>query len=100
MRFRKNFPVPLPLGRPIRVDVVFPKQRVAVFLDGCFWHSCPTHGTLPVTNQSYWVPKLARNKERDRDDTRRLVQAGWTVVRAWEHESVESVVERTAVALK
>ncbi len=68
-------------------DILFTRQRVAVFIDGCFWHGCPEHHRLPATNSSYWGPKIVRNMERDRDTTAALEAAGWTVLRFWEHES-------------
>lgn len=80
-------------------DVVFPRRRVALFLDGCVWHSCPIHGMRPRANAAYWVPKLARNVERDRRVDIALRGAGWTVIRIWEHEladDVDSAVERVA----
>ncbi len=67
-------------------DIVFPRKRVAIFVDGCFWHGCPVHGTAPKTNADWWAAKLDRNKERDADTDRLLAEAGWTVVRIWEHE--------------
>jgi DNA mismatch endonuclease, patch repair protein len=67
-------------------DFVFPKSRVVVFVDGCFWHSCPKHATEPRSNKSFWRAKLARNKQRDRLVTRTLRQSGWLVVRVWQHE--------------
>ena len=70
-------------GKP---DFVFPKQRAAVFVDGCFWHGCPKHETKPKTNAAFWKKKLARNKARDREVTRVLRKAGWRVLRVWEHE--------------
>ena len=70
----------------VRPDFVFPKLRLAVFVDGCFWHGCPLHATGPRTNSEFWRKKLAGNKARDRLVTRRLRQAGWNVVRIWEHE--------------
>ena len=70
----------------IGVDIVFPSARIAVLVDGCFWHGCPAHATYPKTNTSYWLPKLEDNKERDRRQTARLNEAGWTVIRVWEHE--------------
>lgn len=68
------------------IDICFPKAKVAVFVDGCFWHCCPEHFRMPKTNLGYWGPKLARNVERDGEQTKRLVEAGWTVIRVWEHE--------------
>jgi DNA mismatch endonuclease (patch repair protein) len=88
MRFRKDFAIRPDSGRGIRVDVAFPKQRLAVFVDGCFWHSCPQHGTMPSSNVGYWLPKLRRNVDRDHETDTRLTGAGWQVVRVWEHEPV------------
>lgn len=85
MRFRKDHPIRT-TERLVRPDVVFTRARVAVFIDGCFWHCCPVHGNVPRANTEYWVPKLARNAARDRDVNAALVAAGWTVVRGWEHE--------------
>lgn len=70
----------------IMVDIVFPRQRVIVFIDGCFWHGCPKHATLPKTNTVYWLPKLEENKERDKRQSARLRKSGWKVIRVWEHE--------------
>jgi DNA mismatch endonuclease (patch repair protein) len=75
-----------------RADIVFTKQKVAVFIDGCFWHSCPIHATQPKANADYWLPKLARNAERDAEVTEVLRQSGWTVLRFWEHQLPEEVV--------
>ena len=76
---------PLPeLNR--RADLVFTKAKVAVFVDGCYWHGCPRHGTAAKTNAAYWGPKIQRNKDRDVDTDQRLRNAGWTVVRVWEHD--------------
>lgn len=89
LRFRKDFPVPVQGGR-VRPDVVFTRARLAVFIDGCFWHSCPVHGTRPRANADFWAAKLKGNNERDRRDTGRLEEAGWTVLRVWEHEAHDS----------
>lgn len=70
-------------GARIRPDLVFAGPRVAVFVDGCFWHGCPEHGTQPRGNPGYWGPKIARNQERDRSNTAALEADGWLVVRAW-----------------
>lgn len=67
-------------------DLVFPRVRVAVFLDGCFWHGCPDHHTAAVINAEFWAGKVARTRERDRDTDARLQEAGWATVRVWEHE--------------
>lgn len=72
-----------------RPDLVFASARLAVFVDGCFWHACPLHGTRPATNGDFWRKKLLRNVERDADNTRTLVEAGWQVLRLWEHEIIE-----------
>lgn len=69
-----------------RADLVFGPARVAVFVDGCFWHSCPLHATQPKANAAWWRAKLAANRRRDADTNRRLEAAGWRVVRVWEHE--------------
>ena len=98
-RYRCDFRIDLPGGR-VRPDIVFTRKRVAVFFDGCFWHCCPEHGSKPSVNQSYWSPKLARNVERDARNTVWLTEAGWTVVRIWEHEDVASAMERVAAALR
>jgi DNA mismatch endonuclease, patch repair protein len=71
-----------------RADVVFPRERVAVFIDGCFWHCCPTHGNVPQDPNGYWARKLGRNVERDRRNERALKAAGWLVLRIWEHDDV------------
>ena len=74
------------LTRRVSVDFVFRRERVAVFVDGCFWHGCPKHGTMPAGNRAFWKAKLARNAERDTLVTRALRKAGWTVLRIWEHD--------------
>ena len=84
---------PLPNVRRT-ADLVFPRTRVAVFLDGCFWHSCPAHGTTSKTNPDYWEAKLRRNRERDIDTDALLRAAGWEPVRVWEHEDVGNAAQR------
>ncbi len=74
-----------------RADIVFTRRRIAIFIDGCFWHGCPLHGTKPKSNAEYWIPKLARNIARDIEATAKLTEAGWCVLRYWEHESPELV---------
>jgi DNA mismatch endonuclease (patch repair protein) len=78
--------------RPWRADVVFTRQKIAIFIDGCYWHKCPIHGTTPKSNVDYWGPKLERNVERDRETDRALIESGWLVLRFWEHDSVGSIV--------
>lgn len=75
-------------------DLVFPTERVAVFLDGCFWHGCPQHHTVAVTNSTYWAEKVAANRARDADTDRRLTDAGWVVLRVWEHDDPEDAATR------
>ena len=84
---------PLPdLNR--RADLVFTRAKIAVFIDGCYWHGCPDHGTTAKANAAYWSAKISRNKSRDADTDHQLTQAGWTVLRFWEHEDPD-VVART-----
>jgi DNA mismatch endonuclease (patch repair protein) len=77
-------------------DVVFTRARVAVFVDGCFWHGCPDHFSQPRTNASYWGPKIARNRARDARVDADLAAAGWVVVRAWEHDAASDIAARVA----
>ncbi len=70
----------------VTVDIVFPGPKVAVLVDGCFWHGCPKHATYPKSNQDYWLPKLAENKDRDKRQSVCLRKAGWRVIRVWEHD--------------
>ncbi len=97
-RYRKDYRLDLP-GARVRPDIAFTARRVAVFVDGCFWHCCPEHGSQPASNTWYWAPKLARNVERDAAADAALAAAGWRVVRVWEHEPVESAVAAVAGAL-
>ena len=85
LRFRKDYAIRLPSGRVVHADIAFPPRKVAVFVDGCFWHCCPRHGTVPKSNQSYWIPKLGENVERDKRVTESLLSEGWQVIRIWEH---------------
>jgi DNA mismatch endonuclease (patch repair protein) len=66
-------------------DVAFPRKKVAVFFDGCFWHGCPDHGTIPKTNTVWWRAKIERNMARDQETNHLLSTAGWSVIRIWEH---------------
>ncbi len=93
-RFRKNRrPV---VGLRCEADVIFTAIRLAVFIDGCFWHGCPQHATRPVTHGEWWAAKLDRNMERDRLNDGQLRLAGWTVCRIWEHEGTNPAVARVA----
>jgi DNA mismatch endonuclease (patch repair protein) len=91
LRFRVDRP-PLE-GSRRRADIVFTRARVAVFVDGCFWHSCPQHATQPKVNVKWWAEKLEQNRRRDADTTRVLTEAGWTVLRFWEHEDPDLAAE-------
>lgn len=77
-------------------DLVFSRARVAVFIDGCFWHGCPSHGSMPVANGQYWSDKIDRNQCRDRDTDQQLSEHGWLVIRAWEHEDPDQVARKIA----
>ena len=81
-------------------DIVFAGARVAVFVDGCFWHSCPEHGTEPSSNKAWWAEKLAQNVKRDADTDSRIAAAGWLVVRVWEHEDPAEASSRVADAVR
>lgn len=84
----------------MRPDVVFPVRRVAVFVDGCFWHGCPIHGTQPATNRTYWAQKIEANRHRDASATDALEADGWTVLRFWEHEDAAMAAERVLEAVR
>jgi DNA mismatch endonuclease, patch repair protein len=97
-RYRKDLRLDLP-ARRVRPDIAFTSRRVAVFVDGCFWHACPEHGSKPKSNEWYWSPKLTRNVERDRAADAALVQAGWTVLRLWEHVPLPDAVAAVVAAV-
>ena len=86
--WRRHYPI---IGKP---DFAFPKQMLAVFVDGCFWHGCPVHITQPKGNRKFWVTKLEANKARDRKVNRLLRANGWRVLRIWEHDLVKSRQEK------
>jgi DNA mismatch endonuclease (patch repair protein) len=81
-------------------DLVFSRARVAVFMDGCYWHGCPEHFTPPRTNPDYWREKIGRNVSRDRDTNEQLTQAGWIALRIWEHEPVNEAAQRVATVVR
>jgi DNA mismatch endonuclease (patch repair protein) len=88
---------------PGRPDIVFVSAKVAVFVDGCFWHGCPIHGTMPKSNADFWKDKIRQNRERDRRVDCELKDAGWLVIRLWEHEvkaNLDECVARIASAVK
>lgn len=93
MRFRVNLR-DLP-GRP---DIAFTRLRLAVFVDGCFWHLCPLHSTMPKNNAAWWREKLLRNVERDREKDLLLTKRGWTVLHIWEHVDTAEAADRVRAA--
>ena len=98
LRYRVDAAIP---GLPRRrADLTFAASRVAVFVDGCFWHGCPEHGTAPRKNADWWSAKLARNVERDRETDTHLAELGWRVVRIWEHENLECAADRVEAAVR
>jgi DNA mismatch endonuclease (patch repair protein) len=89
-RYRVQYPVP---GAPRRtIDIAFTRARVAIFIDGCFWHGCAEHGTSPTSNRAWWSTKLLANQQRDADTTQHLERSGWRVLRYWEHEQPEAIL--------
>lgn len=98
LRYRVDYRVVAP-GRSVRADIAFPRLKVAVFIDGCFWHRCPEHGVRPQGNFSYWEGKLDRNVERDREVATALAADGWRVVRIWEHATSSEALAAVLDAL-
>ncbi|WP_285789591.1 very short patch repair endonuclease [Micromonospora sp. NBRC 101691] len=98
LRYRVGYRISLP-GRAVRPDVVFTRRRVAIFVDGCFWHGCPLHCRMPSDPSGYWHQKIDRNRNRDLEVDGALRTAGWTVFRVWEHEAVEQAAEAIHAAL-
>jgi DNA mismatch endonuclease (patch repair protein) len=91
--------------RPVRAirrtaDIVFPTPRLAVFIDGCFWHGCPEHHTVARTNADYWSAKVERNRNRDKETDDLLADAGWTVLRIWEHVGVAEAADIVQTAVE
>lgn len=99
LRFRVDHRL-LAVGVSCRPDLVFAGSRVVVFVDGCFWHSCPRHGELPRSNRSFWEEKLRRNAERDRRQDTALEADGWQVIRVWEHEEPAQAARWIAEAVR
>lgn len=90
-RFRVVYPVPG--NRRRSIDIAFTKRKLAVFVDGCYWHGCPEHGTQPAQNSEWWAAKFAANRARDRDTDSLLRDAGWRVLRIWEHNAAEEAAD-------
>jgi DNA mismatch endonuclease (patch repair protein) len=82
-----------------RADLVFVRARIAIYVDGCFWHGCPKHGSMPKSNTDFWRAKIARNQQRDQEIGRLLEEQGWTVIRLWEHESAQAGADRVEACL-
>lgn len=97
LRFRKHL-APL-AGVRCRPDIVFSRQRLAIFIDGCFWHQCPEHGSLPRANRQWWKDKLEANVARDQRNNASFAAAGWTVMRFWTHEEIDSIVDAVVLRL-
>jgi len=97
--YRYRVDASLPMIPRRRADLLFPRRRVAVFVDGCFWHSCAEHGSVPVANQEWWVRKLTKIQERDRDTESRLLASGWRYLRVWEHEDMDAATLRVVQLL-
>jgi len=91
LRFRIDVKPIKKLNR--KADILFRPSRVAVFVDGCFWHGCPIHGTQAKANAEFWAQKIKKNKKRDKDTVIRLKRAGWKVIRVWEHENPEEIAQ-------
>src|ERR1700722_2901106 len=92
LRFRLHRRL-IPENRRRTVDIVLSSSRIAIFLDGCFWHGCPRHGTQSKSNAEWWREKIRENRARDRDTTRRLRALGWTVLRIWEHQPIDDAAD-------
>ena len=92
LRYRVHYPVP---GAPRRsIDIAFPGRKIAVFIDGCFWHGCTEHRNIPAHNRDWWQNKIDQNRSRDKDTDEKLQEAEWTVFRFWEHDTAEMIVEK------
>jgi DNA mismatch endonuclease (patch repair protein) len=101
LRFRVDYPIRIASARPIRPDIVFTRQRIVIFIDGCYWHGCPEHGRrVNGENSAYWQAKIARNQERDAEHKVLLESAGWTVLRFWEHDDTLTVAATIRSAVR
>jgi DNA mismatch endonuclease (patch repair protein) len=99
LRFRKDRRLQV-VGRWVRPDIVFGPAQLAIFIDGCFWHRCPIHSTYPRANADFWQAKFDRTVTRDRADDLALTDAGWTVIRVWEHEDANAAADLVEVAVR
>ena len=97
LRYRVAWP--LPGQRRRTIDIAFTRARLAVYIDGCFWHGCPAHGTAPKANAVWWADKIANNRARDTAATTQLEALGWAVLRFWEHEPPDDVVRQIRAKL-
>ncbi|MFH1224237.1 MAG: very short patch repair endonuclease [Candidatus Diapherotrites archaeon] len=86
-RFRVNY-------SQYKIDIAFVSKKIAIMVDGCFWHGCPLHGTIPKSNKRFWSKKLKRNMERDKEITRALELEGWKIIRIWEHELKKGILPK------
>jgi DNA mismatch endonuclease, patch repair protein len=98
--FRYRVDWPIPDDRRRRIDIAFPRRKIAVFVDGCFWHRCPSHYVSPKANADFWDTKIRGNTDRDAKTTAQLTAAGWLVLRFWEHENPQEMAERIGVVLQ
>lgn len=98
LRYRVHYPVP---GFPRRsIDIAFPRAKIAVFVDGCFWHGCTEHRTIPANNHEWWKDKIGRNRSRDSETDMRLRENGWIVLRYWEHDPVDLITSEVKEVVK
>lgn len=92
LRYRVQYPVQ---GAPRRsIDIAFPGKKIAIFIDGCFWHGCSEHRNIPAHNRDWWQKKIEENRVRDKDTDEKLLVAGWVVCRFWEHDAAEMIVDK------
>jgi len=94
LRYRVDYP--LPFDKKRSADILFTKKKIAVFIDGCFWHGCPTHFSPPGTNRAFWVAKIEGNRKRDARTNQELVQHGWVVLRYWTHDDPRDIARDIA----
>lgn len=98
LRYRVQYRLP---GLPRRtIDIAFPGKRVAIFVDGCFWHGCSEHRDIPKSNREWWLAKIENNKKRDVDTDRRLHELGWLSLRFWEHDNAQEAADRVAAIVQ